>query len=320
MNNIYTIQKPNSVSKYLGISGIIVSLFLLFFYSNCIEFFIYIGEQYVDLEGKIEANQVISIKVVIATLIILLFSISILFLFNVKFRFKEIMNKFINLNSFKSFFFNDPLSSKNNHIKYMLFFGVFIGVITHIYFLLFGTPKQEGVIEQYSTMFYPLSIILLFFILAISKSINLSIKSKKLFKYFIYLLLIGVILIYGEEISWGQRIFNWNTSGVFENYNLQNETNAHNFLNPLYRFIYPIVGMGSFLIMFFMWFFPSKEKNNLLELIIPHRSMFFLAFIMACSTYKGHSEIYEELIGVFIFLYCIRLFYCVKFPAKKTNE
>ena len=68
MNNIYTIQKPNSASKYLGIFGILVSLFLLFFYSNCIEFFIYIGEQYVDLEGKIEANQVISIKVVIATL------------------------------------------------------------------------------------------------------------------------------------------------------------------------------------------------------------------------------------------------------------
>ena len=78
--------------------------------------------------------------------------------------------------------------------------------------------------------------------------------------------------------------------------------------------------MGSFLIMFILWFYPSKEKNDLVELISPHRSMFFLAFIMACSTYKGHSEIYEELIGVFIFLYCIRLFYCVKFPAKKTNE
>ena len=106
MDNIYTIQKPNSASKYLGIFGILVSLFLLFFYSNCIEFFIYIGEQYVDLEGKIEANQVISIKVVIATLIILLFSISILFLFNVKFIFKEIINRKDKKNKYYSRLFN----------------------------------------------------------------------------------------------------------------------------------------------------------------------------------------------------------------------
>jgi hypothetical protein len=32
----------------------------------------------------------------------------------------------------------------------------------------------------------------------------------------------------GEEISWGQRIFNFETSGIFKSNNLQQETNLHN--------------------------------------------------------------------------------------------
>ena len=33
---------------------------------------------------------------------------------------------------------------------------------------------------------------------------------------------------FGEEISWGQRIFNWSTSEGYSNINRQNETNIHN--------------------------------------------------------------------------------------------
>ena len=53
-----------------------------------------------------------------------------------------------------------------------------------------------------------------------------------------------VLLVLGEEISWGQQIFGWDSFGVFNEYNYQNETNAHNFLNPYIKFIYPVVGMG----------------------------------------------------------------------------
>lgn len=42
----------------------------------------------------------------------------------------------------------------------------------------------------------------------------------------------GIVFIFGmgEEISWGQRIFGWETDGYFAENNVQNETNLHNLL------------------------------------------------------------------------------------------
>ena len=42
------------------------------------------------------------------------------------------------------------------------------------------------------------------------------------------LLVLGLIFMAGEEISWGQRIFGWQTTGLFKADNLQGETNFHN--------------------------------------------------------------------------------------------
>lgn len=45
-------------------------------------------------------------------------------------------------------------------------------------------------------------------------------------------LLLALLFFYGagEEISWGQRLFGFGTPEVFDEYNLQGETNLHNFL------------------------------------------------------------------------------------------
>jgi hypothetical protein len=42
-----------------------------------------------------------------------------------------------------------------------------------------------------------------------------------------------------EEISYGQKIFNWQTPSLFKEYNLQQETNLHN-LKELSSYIHPI--------------------------------------------------------------------------------
>jgi hypothetical protein len=46
--------------------------------------------------------------------------------------------------------------------------------------------------------------------------------------YFFLLLSIVFFLGFGEEITWGQRIFNYSTPAVIENINVQNEFNIHN--------------------------------------------------------------------------------------------
>jgi hypothetical protein len=51
-------------------------------------------------------------------------------------------------------------------------------------------------------------------------------------KSFYFITWIGLAFLFffaaGEEISWGQRIFNFETTGFFESNNLQHETNLHN--------------------------------------------------------------------------------------------
>ena len=49
--------------------------------------------------------------------------------------------------------------------------------------------------------------------------------------YLVIIKIIGLIYFLGEEISWGQHIFKWESSNFFISYNNQEETNLHNISN-----------------------------------------------------------------------------------------
>lgn len=79
-----------------------------------------------------------------------------------------------------------------------------------------------------------------------------SLAAKKFLWSFIQLLLaIALFFMAGEEISWGQRIFHWETTGMFKKDNLQGETNFHNLkidgvkLNKVI-FTYGFTAIGAF--------------------------------------------------------------------------
>lgn len=50
------------------------------------------------------------------------------------------------------------------------------------------------------------------------------------YRWFFAVLALACFYAAGEEISWGQRIFEYEVPEIFEEQNLQNETNLHNFL------------------------------------------------------------------------------------------
>jgi hypothetical protein len=56
-------------------------------------------------------------------------------------------------------------------------------------------------------------------------------RRRGLFHAVLFLLFLTVGM---EEISWGQRIFGWETPELFEEVNLQNETNIHNLFSGIY--------------------------------------------------------------------------------------
>ncbi|NHZ85970.1 MAG: hypothetical protein GWP19_08825 [Planctomycetia bacterium] len=204
----------------------------------------------------------------------------------------------------------------------MLVTGTLLGVFQIYYLLAFGEPigalnkpTSEGLMEKIYTLLLLLSVfILIISITRIKGGLYSSIVRKKMILSIIVISVI-LVLIIGEEISWGQRIFNWDSTGVFVEYNYQNETNVHNFFNPLMIYIYPTIGLGSFMVLFFIWLFPRKRENYFFNLFFPHPSLFFLVFIMASSSFLGGGgETFEQLFVIFVLLYSFRIFMCLRFP------
>lgn len=79
----------------------------------------------------------------------------------------------------------------------------------------------------------------------------------------IFLLLLGLLCLvcFGEEISWGQRIFGWQTPDTIKELNVQQETNIHNLWwfdhrNPDRGFWLRLVNMNRLFTLFWLLFCP----------------------------------------------------------------
>ena len=83
--------------------------------------------------------------------------------------------------------------------------------------------REDGLVENLQVLF-----LLASFGIAIYKCFHAPESGKSL--YFITWIGLAFLFFFaaGEEISWGQRIFSFRTTGFFESNNLQNETNLHN--------------------------------------------------------------------------------------------
>ena len=92
---------------------------------------------------------------------------------------------------------------------------------------------QEDSIIEYSTAF--------FYLIASIFGAFLAVRFLKQKKYLVgisYIILsLGMFFVFGEEISWGQRIFDIPTFGYFQERSLQNENTIHNLRGIFYYFL-----------------------------------------------------------------------------------
>lgn len=104
-----------------------------------------------------------------------------------------------------------------NLIGIALFYG-------NVDFFLNSYIIEDGIVEYLTAVF-----LLITALVSIYRLFNLKGKS---FLLYTTCLLIFVLFVFGagEEISWGQRIFGWETSAEFGKLNAQNETNFHNMI------------------------------------------------------------------------------------------
>ena len=169
--------------------------------------------------------------------------------------------------------------------------------------------KEDGIIE-YSTAFF-----LLFSSIYLINALN---KNKNQYKFGLLLFSVAFFFGFGEEISWGQRIFDIESPFFFSENNLQNETNIHNLMIAGIEFnkwIFTYFSVFIFSIYFGLLPFLYKkiiffrELSDKFSIIIPRyeQSVIFLISTMLIYTTNNLrvSEIWECLFAVTIFSTCI---------------
>ncbi len=91
--------------------------------------------------------------------------------------------------------------------------------------------QEDGWIESLGAGFFLLAscMLLICFFISGKRDPETEIKKTANYRKFYYLLLALVLFVcFGEEISWGQRIWGWETPESFKAINAQQETNLHN--------------------------------------------------------------------------------------------
>ena len=177
--------------------------------------------------------------------------------------------------------------------------------------------REDGFFETMTTVFLlAASIIMLVAVVKLLKSLKIRSKTCK------YALVLFVFLILAffwagmEEISWGQRIFGWETPEAIAELNMQEETNFHNFFNPIIPLMNDLftIGMaGVFLFSLWLNFIGSRWYSW--RLILPHPSTIAIAGLIAVSRFPFDSyfhEMLEELISLMAVLYSVRIYYVAK--------
>ena len=185
--------------------------------------------------------------------------------------------------------------------------------------------REDGPYETLSAFFYFVSV-LLFFYLFWKYPIDIK-RKKSHFKRNIFYLFLSVILLFVflEELSWGQRIFQFETPTHLRELNIQNSTNIHNL--KWFHYIIHRVAIGTLMI-----YFVIIPLLNML--IVPFRSLlekvafpvpsFMVSLFFLCSVYLyyfcyslissrnleywyevNYSEPLEFFVPIVIFIYAV---------------
>ena len=218
----------------------------------------------------------------------------------------------------------DIVPAKMEPLQY-IHYGVVILLI--VLFFMFGINqtymndtifKEDGFFENFTVVLALLSSLIFFYLGIYYKAMD-----KKIFLFLFAVLLFFYSM---EEISWGQRIFDWETPKALSEVNYQNEINVHNiYINPSIGIIYYIF----FLFVSSLFLFRDKyidlfSKNKVTKVIAemyPSNQYFYAGFIymfIAFATLKIDNELSEEVLTITIFIYAMDLLY-KKFSSTKLK-
>jgi len=192
----------------------------------------------------------------------------------------------------------------------------------HINFL----SGELGLLESTQILFIGISLFLFIRIFQKNKTKNYLIKLIQI------LVCLGCFVLLGEEISWGQHYFQWNSGAIFTELNTQNETNLHNISSWFDQKLKLLLEIGMTMISFIFPLlnkynkkFSKYTKQNNFELYLANFYLFYTVIIFEVVRIIGYtndvypifnlrfSELREFFCYYFIFLYAKELYEKIKF-------
>ena len=212
-------------------------------------------------------------------------------------------------------------------ISIFIFPIILVIVFFSIKFTLPDTYKaliqEDTWLEYLQALFYFLAAIFAFL------SAILFFKNNMFIHAVLYsLLAVGLLFIAIEEISWGQRIFNIESSDYFLEHNKQDEISIHN-LKPIQSILHDIYiavgfyGTFSWFVLFLVRLRKEVKPNNVLNFIVPSwfissyyvftMTFYFLLEYMrpelySLSFFPRDQEPIEFILSIGFLLFCISNF------------
>ncbi len=167
----------------------------------------------------------------------------------------------------------------------------------------------------------------LFYVLTFGLSLVVARRQQRAGEKLIALLYLGLCLamffMIGEELSWGQRIFGWETANSLAEMNKQEETNLHNIygVGSTFKWVQMLVGAyGAILPLVVLRWSPPARFRKLASAIVPPYSLvlYFLPLFL-WRLYRNlldppkefyfvvaeYNEVMELILAVGLFLFVI---------------
>lgn len=311
------IQKLTQVDiRKLGILLTTLSIILSFSYPIFNQQLVYFCECYLSNDHEITPN---GLRELISTYY---FMIGILFGFGyflINIQKKDWRKKF------KEVFLNEPLcvdSLVRPSPRQILIISSIVGFLLILSMRLayrfpaiypFLYEKDHGLIDLYVPIIMSISAVLLG-----TAVWSLWKKKRSIRHWFVlsgtYSVLIFLFVFYaGEEISWGQDFFRWQTPSIFTG-NVENQTNFHNYFNAYFNFGYIALSLVLVSVLVSAWLEFNQRWPFLSKLVLPHPSLIGLSLLIAFVSivWFPEQELLEEMMAAFVFFYCLRIFICAR--------
>ena len=158
--------------------------------------------------------------------------------------------------------------------------------------------RENGFIENLQVIFVLMSIILLI-------KIKFEFKKLNIIHLFIIIKILALIYYLGEEISWGQHFFKWNSPIIFQEINNQKETNLHNISNLFDQLPRALVFFWCAFSVILINFIRLKTKNSnkFFLLVSPNKKLIYISLLLLALSFPDiivdkfnlHPGHYEKL-------------------------